>query len=436
MNSLLVGVGISDRAAPGDDPVADAVTAEALGYDFVSAFDHPVADTFTAQAVGYDVVSAVGHPVRTYPTYETQTLLTWIAARTTRIGIVTRVLGGRSGDPPWSPKPPNPCNGSRAAGSSWGWAPAYRDEEIRAVGGPDPAPGAKVDGLEDAVAIVRAAWTQRVVSYHGGVYSVDDLDLEPKPAAPIPIWLGALGPRGLALTGRLADGWIPFLRFASPERIPELLDRIRTASVASGRPADAVRAVYSVPVRLDPKARTTGDVIAGSAADIIEQLHSFTELGFTGFDLMPGRDQMRAVTEDVVPALRELRAPSQRPQPCRPPAGAAGGVVWSAQPVSAGQEVIAVPSGLTASPVMGASDGAGSGRSGGTHTIPSLKPAEPIPNAALKRSRFTSVSSWYIDGNERSSRDRSSTRTGPSPFSPCGPGSSARSAIPGRGCRT
>ena len=124
MNSLLVGVGISDRAAPGDDPVADAVTAEALGYDFVSAFDHPVSDTFTAQAVGYDVVSAVGHPVRTYPTYETQTLLTWIAARTTRIGIVTRVLGGRSGDPPWSPKPPNPCNGSRAAGSSWGWAPA------------------------------------------------------------------------------------------------------------------------------------------------------------------------------------------------------------------------------------------------------------------------------------------------------------------------
>jgi hypothetical protein len=66
------------------------------------------------------------------------------------------------------------------------------------------------------------------------------------------------------------------------------------------------RAAYSVPVRLDPKARTTGDVIAGSAADIIEQLHSFTELGFTGFDLMPGRDQMRAVTEDVVPALREL----------------------------------------------------------------------------------------------------------------------------------
>jgi alkanesulfonate monooxygenase SsuD/methylene tetrahydromethanopterin reductase-like flavin-dependent oxidoreductase (luciferase family) len=188
-----------------------------------------------------------------------------------------------------------------------------------------------VHGLEDAVAIVRAAWTQRAVSYHGAVYSVDDLDLEPKPAQPIPIWLGAVGTRGLDLTGRLADGWIPFLRFAGPERIPELLDRIRTASVAAGRPADAVRAVYSVPIRLDPKARSTAGVIAGSAADVIEQLHNFAELGFTGFDLMPGRDQMRAVSEDVVPALRELQASAQRTQPRRSPRAASAAALPKSQ---------------------------------------------------------------------------------------------------------
>ena len=199
-------------------------------------------------------------------------------------------------------------------------------------GGPDLTPRAKVDGLEDAIAIIRAAWAAPIVRYHGSIYSVDDLDLEPKPAEPIPIWLGALGPRGLALTGRLADGWIPFLRFAGPDRIPELLDRIRTASVAAGRPADAVRAVYSVPVRLDPKARTTAGVIAGSAADITEQLHSFTELGFTGFDLMPSRDQMRAVAEDVVPALRELQAPSRRTQPRQSPDRALAAVHPASRP--------------------------------------------------------------------------------------------------------
>jgi hypothetical protein len=51
-----------------------------------------LADAATAQAIGYDRLSAAVRPVRTYPTYETQTLLTWIAARTTRIGIVPRVL--------------------------------------------------------------------------------------------------------------------------------------------------------------------------------------------------------------------------------------------------------------------------------------------------------------------------------------------------------
>jgi alkanesulfonate monooxygenase SsuD/methylene tetrahydromethanopterin reductase-like flavin-dependent oxidoreductase (luciferase family) len=315
----LVGVGISDRAAPGDDPVADAVTAEALNYDFVSAFDHPVADAATAEALGYGAVPAAGHPVRTYPTYETQTLLTWIAARTTRVGIMPRVLGVPFRRPALVAKAAESLQRLSRGRLILGLGAGYRDAEIRAAGGPDLTPRAKADGLQDAIAIIRGAWAAPIVRYHGSIYSVDDLDLEPKPAKPIPIWLGALGPRGLALTGRLADGWIPFLRFAGPDRIPELLDRIRTASVAAGRPADAVRAVYSVPVRLDPKARSTAGVIAGSAADITEQLHSFTRLGFTGFDLMPSRDQIRTIAEDVVPALRELQAPSQRPQPRQSP---------------------------------------------------------------------------------------------------------------------
>jgi alkanesulfonate monooxygenase SsuD/methylene tetrahydromethanopterin reductase-like flavin-dependent oxidoreductase (luciferase family) len=313
LNPLLVGVGISDRAAPGDDPVADAVSAEALGYDFVSAFDHPVADAATARAVGYDPASA-DRTARTYPTYETQTLLTWIAARTTRIGIVPRVLGVPFRRPALVAKAAESLQRLSGGRLILGLGAGYSDAEIRAAGGPDLTPRAKTAGLEDAIAIVQGAWKQRAVSYHGAIYSVDDLDLEPKPAVPIPIWLGAVGPRGLALTGRLADGWIPYMRFAGPARIPELLDRIRTASAAAGRPADAVRAVYSVPVRLDPRARTTDSIIAGSAADIIEQLHGFTELGFTGFDLMPSRDQIRAIAQDVVPALRELQAPGQRPR--------------------------------------------------------------------------------------------------------------------------
>ncbi|HEY3006185.1 MAG TPA: LLM class flavin-dependent oxidoreductase, partial [Kribbellaceae bacterium] len=68
----LFGLAVSPSAAPGADPVGDARAAEALGYDFVSTSDHPCGST---------------------PSYEVWTMLTWIAAATSRIRVATRVLG-------------------------------------------------------------------------------------------------------------------------------------------------------------------------------------------------------------------------------------------------------------------------------------------------------------------------------------------------------
>jgi alkanesulfonate monooxygenase SsuD/methylene tetrahydromethanopterin reductase-like flavin-dependent oxidoreductase (luciferase family) len=61
MTDVLFGINVSTSAAPGADPVADAGTAEDLGFDFVSASDHPGSAS---------------------PSYETWTLLAWIAAAT------------------------------------------------------------------------------------------------------------------------------------------------------------------------------------------------------------------------------------------------------------------------------------------------------------------------------------------------------------------
>jgi alkanesulfonate monooxygenase SsuD/methylene tetrahydromethanopterin reductase-like flavin-dependent oxidoreductase (luciferase family) len=286
MHSLLIGLGITTSATPGADPIAEALDAEALGYDFVSTSDHPVG---------------------THPSYETLTLLTWIAARTSRIGIASRVLGVPFRRPAMVAKAAESLQRLSGGRLILGLGAGYSDDEIRALGGPVRTPRAKVDGLADAIEIMRGAWTDHSVSHHGSVYSVDELALFPKPEHPIPIWLGTYGNRALAVTGRLADGWIPSLGFAAPARIPELLDRVRTASVVAGRAPEAVRAVYNVPVHLDPAARPSADTVAGSAADVVAQLQALTELGFTGFNLMPVTDQARALAEDVLPALRSGR---------------------------------------------------------------------------------------------------------------------------------
>lgn len=277
---LIVGVGISTSAAPGADPLAEAVAAEDLGYDFVSASDHPVG----------------------LPTYETPTLLTWIAARTTRIGVATRVLGTPFRRPAMVAKAAESLQRLSGGRLILGLGGGHSDDEIRALGGPVPTPRQKVDGLADAITIMRGAWRGDQFSHDGSEYGVSTLTVAPTPVAPIPIWLGTYGPRALAVTGRLADGWIPSLDYAPPEQIPAMLDRIRAAAVEAGREPTAVRAIYNVPIRLGDG--TDDGAVGGSAADVVERLRGFVELGFTGFNLQPAQGQVEAVAHEVLPALR------------------------------------------------------------------------------------------------------------------------------------
>jgi alkanesulfonate monooxygenase SsuD/methylene tetrahydromethanopterin reductase-like flavin-dependent oxidoreductase (luciferase family) len=94
MSEVTFGLGIPPSVLPGTDPVAIARMAEDLGFDFVSASDHPCG---------------------TEPTYETWTMLSWIAAATSRIRVATRVLGVPTGTRRWSPRWPRRSPACRAA---------------------------------------------------------------------------------------------------------------------------------------------------------------------------------------------------------------------------------------------------------------------------------------------------------------------------------
>jgi 5,10-methylenetetrahydromethanopterin reductase len=71
---------------------------------------------------------------------------------------------------------------------------------------------------------------------------------------PVPIWIAALGPKALALAGRVADAVL--LNWCSPERVAEARGSLRDAAEAAGRDPDAVTvAVYvRASVGVDPAA--------------------------------------------------------------------------------------------------------------------------------------------------------------------------------------
>ena len=287
MTDLIFGVGVPASAAPGDDPVALANEAERLGFDFVSAADHPCGAN---------------------PSYETTALLTWIAARTSRIQVASRVLGVPFRRPAMVAKLAVSLGLLSGGRFILGLGAGYSDEEIAAVGGPALSPAAKIDGLAEAIQVIRGAWARSGYTQHGHHHSVRDLTMEPKPTHPIPVWLGSFGPRALAVTGALADGWIPSLGYKPIDEFPAMRQRIDAAAQASGRRPDEIRSILNLTIRIGPEAQPQHDAVAGSARQARSQLRHLLGLGFTGFNfLVSGPDQIAAVqqiAEEVLPALR------------------------------------------------------------------------------------------------------------------------------------
>ncbi len=287
MTKLIFGVSVPTSAAPGDDPVAFAQEAEQLGYDFVSAADHPCGSS---------------------PSYETTIMLTWIAAHTSRIKIASRVLGVPFRRPAMVAKLAASLDLLSGGRLILGLGGGYSDEEIAALGGPALSPAGKVGSLAEAIQVIRGAWTCTGYSQQGRHHSAHRLDMEPKPARPVPVWLGTFGPRALAVTGRLADGWIPSLGYVPAGEFPAMRRRIDAAAEAAGRhPAD-IRSILNLGVRIDPAARPQPDTVAGSAGQVVSQLRDLLSLGFTGLNFtVSGQDRtaaIRRISEDVLPPLR------------------------------------------------------------------------------------------------------------------------------------
>ena len=95
--------------------------------------------------------------------------------------------------------------------------------------------------LDEGLALMRLLMeSPDPVDFRGDHFRLDGgcLGLEPFGQRPPPIWVGAHRPKGLALTGRRADGWLPLA--TDPDEYARMLAAVRAATAAAGRPSDAV----------------------------------------------------------------------------------------------------------------------------------------------------------------------------------------------------
>ena len=92
--------------------------------------------------------------------------------------------------------------------------------------------------------IIRKALAGGPVNHQGRVYKMEGFRMMSPPVQErVPIYVASLGPKNLALTGELADGWLPI--WVSRGRLPDLREEIGLAAAKTGRNiADVTVAPY------------------------------------------------------------------------------------------------------------------------------------------------------------------------------------------------
>jgi probable F420-dependent oxidoreductase len=94
----------------------------------------------------------------------------------------------------------------------FGVGTGYRRYEAEAVGVPFDR---RVSCFTESIEILRRAWSEPSVTFHGRHFDLDDVTVVPKPVQRPhpPVWIGALEQKAVERAGRIADGWIaPFLQ--------------------------------------------------------------------------------------------------------------------------------------------------------------------------------------------------------------------------------
>ncbi len=281
---LRFGTFLTPISADPHAPVALAQLSEQLGFDLVTFQDHPYQPAFL----------------------DTWTLLSWVAASTSRVEIAANVHNLPLRPPAVLARSAASLDllseGRFALGIGAGGFP----DAVAGMGGPRRTPGEAVSALEEAIEVIRALWdtgARERLSIEGEFYRLDGAKRGPAPAHDIPLWIGALGPRMLRLVGRHADGWLPSLAYVGHDGLARGNRTIDEAAEESGREPHDIRRMLNVAGRFR---QSSEGMLQGPPAQWVDELLPLAVRdGVSTFILASDEpDMLRRFAEEVAPELR------------------------------------------------------------------------------------------------------------------------------------
>ena len=286
------------------------VKVEELGYDSLWVWDHVL--------LGVEP---------NFPIIESLTVLTAVAARTSRIKLGTGILVLPLRNPVLLAKQLGSMdqlsNGRLLMGMASGW---YK-REFDAMGIPFERRGKIMDANLE---ILRALWTEPSVSGEWGPHKVSKPVMYPKPVQQpqIPILIGGYVDRVLKRAATVGDGWLTY--FYTPEAFTKSWTKIRAFAEEAGKASNALKNAAQLPIMVGPsRAAVEGEMmdwlnkewdfpsnsdcsrdsaIMGTVDECVEQLEAHHDVGVQKIIFVPYKyemNQVETIAREILPRLRK-----------------------------------------------------------------------------------------------------------------------------------
>ena len=292
-----------------------AVEGEAMGFDYTTLSDHVVIPKDIEARYPYSETGefpSSGQGVR----YEQLTAAAYVAAKTSRLRLVTSVMVVPHRPALLTAKILGTIDllsqGRLTVGVGAGWM----KEEFAALGTPPFAERGAV--TDEYLAAFVELWTKEAPHFDGRYVRFSNIIMAPLPVQKPhpPLWIGGESPPALRRVARLGNGWYPI--GGNPQHLLNTLQRLRAGIermrrivADTGRDPRHIAVAYRVqrhgggiPALADNGERR---LFSGGPAEIAGDLRALAELGvsavdfgFTGKTVEATLADMKRFREDVV----------------------------------------------------------------------------------------------------------------------------------------
>lgn len=201
------------------------------------------------------------------------------------------------------------------------------DPYWRATGRPAAGRGTRAN---EAIILIRALLEQEEVAFEGVHYQYNGSGIWPRPAQPIPLWIGGDSAAAIRRAASMGDGWLGGL--SSIQRTTEVIAQIKSELASNGRQIDddhygatvlfrigasddpaVLRMRKQLASRLNQPENELSEIItAGDAETIISHFRKLITGGVAKFVAVPishdGEDlldQTSQLARDIIPAIEE-----------------------------------------------------------------------------------------------------------------------------------